>query len=104
MTIASPPSPLSGPGTASVPAPASPLTSWTRKHLLGLEDLSADEIMAILETAESFAEISTAQPQEGSRAIQSNNLLAAHKYLIDGASLRRTQLRMPVFGPNSQLR
>jgi aspartate carbamoyltransferase catalytic subunit len=32
---------------------------WTRKHLLGLEDLSAEEIHAILDTAESFAEIST---------------------------------------------
>ena len=59
MTIASPTSPSSGSGTASVPAPTSPLSSWTRKHLLGLEDLSAAEIMAILETAESFAEIST---------------------------------------------
>ncbi len=31
--------------------------SWHRKHLLGLEDLSADEIMAVLDTAESFAEV-----------------------------------------------
>ena len=59
MTIASPTSPSSGSGTASVAAPTSPLSSWTRKHLLGLEDLSAAEIMAILETAQSFAEIST---------------------------------------------
>jgi aspartate carbamoyltransferase catalytic subunit len=33
--------------------------AWTRKHLLGLEDLSAEEIVAILDTAESFAEVST---------------------------------------------
>jgi aspartate carbamoyltransferase catalytic subunit len=33
--------------------------TWTRKHLLGLEDLSSEEIVAILDTAESFAEIST---------------------------------------------
>ena len=32
---------------------------WTRKHLLGLEDLSADEINVILDTAESFREVST---------------------------------------------
>ena len=32
---------------------------WSRKHLLGLEDLSADEINAILDTAESFREVST---------------------------------------------
>lgn len=30
----------------------------TRRHLLGLEDLTAEEILAILDTAESFAEIS----------------------------------------------
>src|SRR5262245_24512279 len=33
--------------------------TWSRKHLLGLEDLSAEEILAVLNTAESFAEIST---------------------------------------------
>jgi aspartate carbamoyltransferase catalytic subunit len=33
--------------------------AWTRRHLLGLEDLSAEEIVAILDTAESFAEVST---------------------------------------------
>jgi len=32
---------------------------WTRKHLLGLEELSADEIRVVLETAESFKEVST---------------------------------------------
>jgi aspartate carbamoyltransferase catalytic subunit len=34
-------------------------TAWTRKHLLGLEELSHEEILAILDTAESFAEVST---------------------------------------------
>jgi aspartate carbamoyltransferase catalytic subunit len=32
---------------------------WTRKHLLGLDDLSADEIRFILDTAHSFKEVST---------------------------------------------
>src|ERR1700742_1104268 len=32
---------------------------WTRKRLLGLEDLSADEIRFILDTASSFKEVST---------------------------------------------
>ena len=41
------------------PASAPGAAAWTRKHLLGLEDLSAEEIVAILDTAESFAEIST---------------------------------------------
>ena len=40
------------------PTKAPPMT-WNRKHLLGLEDLSRDEIVAILDTADSFAEIST---------------------------------------------
>jgi aspartate carbamoyltransferase catalytic subunit len=31
---------------------------WTRKHLLGLEDLSAEEITELLDTAESFKEVS----------------------------------------------
>jgi aspartate carbamoyltransferase catalytic subunit len=31
---------------------------WTRKHLLSLEELSRDEILTILDTAESFSEIS----------------------------------------------
>src|SRR5438046_6483946 len=34
-------------------------TIWTRKHLLALEDLSADEIRFILDTADSFKEVST---------------------------------------------
>src|SRR5947209_12797259 len=38
--------------------PAPPLT-WTRKHLLSLEELSADEIRFILDTADSFKEVST---------------------------------------------
>ena len=58
VTIASPPG--SGPAREpAAPAAVSSPTAWTRKHLLGLEELSAEEIMAILDTAESFAEIST---------------------------------------------
>jgi len=34
-------------------------TIWTRKDLLGLEDLSAEEILCILDTAQSFKEVST---------------------------------------------
>src|SRR3954465_8016687 len=34
-------------------------TTWTRKHLLGLEELSADEIRFVLDTADSFKEVST---------------------------------------------
>src|SRR3954463_16508105 len=32
---------------------------WKRKHLLGLESLSAEEILFVLDTAESFKEVST---------------------------------------------
>lgn len=35
------------------------MVSWSRKDLLGLEDLSVEEIKLILDTAESFKEIST---------------------------------------------
>jgi len=33
--------------------------AWTRRHLLGLEELSVEELQAILDTAESFKEVST---------------------------------------------
>ncbi len=46
-------------GQRRCPSKPPPRAAWSRKHLLGLEDLSADEIVAILDTAESFAEIST---------------------------------------------
>src|SRR5215211_1178253 len=32
---------------------------WTRKHLLSLEELSADDIRLVLDTASSFKEVST---------------------------------------------
>ncbi len=35
--------------------------SWTRKDLLGLEDLSKEEIELILDTADSFKEVSTSE-------------------------------------------
>jgi aspartate carbamoyltransferase catalytic subunit len=44
---------------ASPVQPGQDTARWNRKHLLGLEDLTSDEIVAILDTAESFAEIST---------------------------------------------
>src|SRR3954451_8944918 len=37
----------------------SPEVRWTRKHLLALEELSADEIRFVLDTASSFKEVST---------------------------------------------
>src|SRR3712207_2348899 len=40
-----------------MPHPDAP--AWTRKHLLALEDLSADEIRLLLDQAKSFAEVST---------------------------------------------
>src|SRR6476646_5809344 len=35
------------------------LQVWKRKHLLALEDLSAEEIRFVLDTADSFKEVST---------------------------------------------
>ncbi len=43
--------------TADHPGAAPP--AWNRKHLLGLEDLTRAELDGLLDTAESFAEIST---------------------------------------------
>ena len=53
----------SGPAPAG-PAPAAPSDKlesfiWTRRHLLGLDDLTSQEIVHILDTAESFREVST---------------------------------------------
>src|SRR5438046_10292315 len=41
-----------------MPADAPPIR-WTRKHLLSLEELSADEIRLILDQADAFKEVST---------------------------------------------
>src|SRR3954466_4465880 len=35
------------------------LMAWTRKHLLGLEELSREEILEILDKAASFKKVST---------------------------------------------
>lgn len=48
---------------STTPSSTTPTTgkterSWDRRHLLGLEELSGAEINAILDTAESFAEVS----------------------------------------------
>ena len=48
--------------TADAPKPADgavPAAQWKHKHLLGLEDLTADEINFVLNTADSFKEVST---------------------------------------------
>jgi aspartate carbamoyltransferase catalytic subunit len=42
-----------------IPTPPPTAPRWTRKHLLGLQELSADEINFILDTAKTFKEVST---------------------------------------------
>jgi aspartate carbamoyltransferase catalytic subunit len=49
---------LGDPPPSADSGPDSPPAPWTRKHLLGLEDLSREEITAVLDTAESFSEVS----------------------------------------------
>ena len=44
--------------TTTVSSPASTTVQWTKKDLLGLRELSVDEIKLLLSTAESFREIS----------------------------------------------
>jgi aspartate carbamoyltransferase catalytic subunit len=46
---------MTAPIDIKAPTPA----RWTRKHLLGLEELSADEIRLILDQADAFKEVST---------------------------------------------
>jgi len=46
-------------GSRPTPAPAPKPFVWTRKDLLGLDELSAEEIRHLLDTAESFREVST---------------------------------------------
>ena len=49
---------------AQTPAPAAPpLTALRHKHLLGIADLSAEEIVLILDTAEAMKEV-------GSRSVK----------------------------------
>ena len=45
--------------TKSRPKAKQATTRWTHRHLLGLEDVTADEIRLILDTARSFKEVST---------------------------------------------
>jgi aspartate carbamoyltransferase catalytic subunit len=45
--------------TADIPTATSTAPRWTRKHLLTLQDLSTDEITFVLDTAKTFAEVST---------------------------------------------
>ena len=57
---ARPPAGLAPASTSAHLAGAAPgETLWTRKDLLGLDELSAGEILHILDTAESFKEVST---------------------------------------------
>ncbi len=44
---------------ATTTATATTPLRWTRKHLLALEELSADELRFVLDTADSFKEVST---------------------------------------------
>jgi aspartate carbamoyltransferase catalytic subunit len=50
---------LDEPPTAAADPPEATPPAWNRKHLLGLEDLSREEILGVLKTADSFAEVST---------------------------------------------
>src|SRR3954454_12133694 len=40
-------------------SPQADTITWTRRHLLSLEELSADEIRFVLDTADTFKEVST---------------------------------------------
>ncbi len=47
-------------------SPEDKTVMWTRRHLLGLEDLGRDEVVAVLDRAEDFVDITgTADRPEG---------------------------------------
>jgi len=52
-------SPASGARPQGTPGEPDNRFVWTRKHLLGLDELSAEEITSILDMAETFQEVST---------------------------------------------
>ena len=60
---------------ANLDPTSNPHPLWTRKHLLGLEDLSREEIIAILDTAESFSEISTRNRKKVPAKVEEQNTL-----------------------------
>jgi aspartate carbamoyltransferase catalytic subunit len=43
---------------AEAPIANQPMSEWTRRHLLGLEELTAEEILGVLDTSQAFAEVS----------------------------------------------
>jgi aspartate carbamoyltransferase catalytic subunit len=47
-------------------APGAATAAWKRRHLLGLEDLSREELIAILDTAEHFVDLSTRRRKKAS--------------------------------------
>ena len=51
-------SPAATPPAAPPPPAPDPASVWNRRCLLGLQDLSAEEIRAVLHTARSFADVS----------------------------------------------
>jgi aspartate carbamoyltransferase catalytic subunit len=53
------PAPAHPSAALTAAAPPSPELRWTRKHLLSLEELSADEIRFVLDTAAGLKEVST---------------------------------------------
>ncbi len=50
--------PPNAPTATSTTGPGGTHPAWNRKHLLGLEDLTREELNGLLDTAESFVEIS----------------------------------------------
>jgi aspartate carbamoyltransferase catalytic subunit len=66
-------------------------TRWTRKDLLGLRELSADELNFVLETADAFKEV-------GTREIKKVPALRGKTFLSNQARAHGPHLSWPRFG------
>jgi aspartate carbamoyltransferase catalytic subunit len=68
-------------------------THWTRKDLLGLRELSADEINFILETAEAFKEVGTREIKKVP-ALRGKTLI---NFFIEPSTRTRTSFELAAF-------
>src|SRR4051812_12195232 len=68
-------------------------TRWTRKDLLGLRELSADEIMFVLETADAFKQVGTREVKKVP-ALRGKTLV---NFFVEPSTRTRTSFELAAF-------
>src|SRR5690349_15343901 len=68
-------------------------TRWTRKDLLGLRELSADEIMLVLETADAFKQVGTREVKKVP-ALRGKTLV---NFFVEPSTRTRTSFELAAF-------